>query len=229
MSRVNHVANHLNSDYRLARSAQPVNCLSSVHRLALSTCPSSSGSATIPASTCSTPPPRTTTGSRSSCSMGSTRWQLGSAMPSSSHPSTRAPFRPASVRNCCDGRRRLRDAGREAVDRDVARAADYRGLDAIVAEVPVRLAHSGVSGRNIPVEAATPHDRIRLALALAVLDATRLDRSRVRCCGRQGCVLLFFDTSKNSTRRWCDMAVCGNRAKAAAHYERHRPDVPTRR
>ena len=125
--------------------------------------------------------------------------------------------------------RRLRDAGREAVDRDVARAADYRGLDAIVAEVPVRLAHSGVSGSNIPVEAATPHDRIRLALALAVLDATRLDRSRVRCCGRQGCVLLFFDTSKNSTRRWCDMAVCGNRAKAAAHYERHRPDVPTRR
>ena len=125
--------------------------------------------------------------------------------------------------------RRLRDAGRQVVDRDEARAADDRGLDAIVAEVPVRLAHSGVSGSNTPVEAAAPHDRIRLALALAVLDATRLDRSRVRRCGRQGCVLLFFDTSKNSTRRWCDMAVCGNRVKAAAHYERHRPDAPTRR
>ena len=93
----------------------------------------------------------------------------------------------------------------------------------------MRLAHSGVGGSNTPVEAATPHDRIRLALALAVLDATRLHRSRVRCCGRQACVLLFFDTSKNSTRRWCDMAVCGNRVKAAAHYERHRPDAPTRR
>ena len=125
--------------------------------------------------------------------------------------------------------RRLRDAGRQVVDRDVARAADDRGLDAIVAEVPVRLAHSGLTGSNTPVEAATPHDRIRVALALAVLDATRLDRSRVRRCGRQGCVLLFFDTSKNSTRRWCDMAVCGNRVKAAAHYERHRPDAPTRR
>jgi len=125
--------------------------------------------------------------------------------------------------------RRLRDAGRQIVDRDVARAADDRGLDAIVAEVPVRLAHSGVSGSNTPVEAAAPHDRIRLALALAVLDATRLDRSRVRRCGRQGCVLLFFDTSKNSTRRWCNMAICGNRVKAAAHYQRHRPDAPTRR
>ena len=72
--------------------------------------------------------------------------------------------------------RRLRDAGRQVVDRDVARAADDRGLDAIVAEVPVRLAHSGVSGSNTPMEAAAPDDRIRLALALAVLDATRLDR-----------------------------------------------------
>ena len=124
--------------------------------------------------------------------------------------------------------RRLRDAGRQVVDRDVPRAADDRALDAIVAEVPVRLAHSGVSGSITPVEAAAPHDRIRLALALAVLDATRLDRSRVRRCGRQGCVLLFFDTSKNGTRRWCDMAVCGNRVKAAAHYARHRPDATRR-
>ena len=133
--------------------------------------------------------------------------------------------RPRVLRWTC----RLRDAGRRVVDRDVARAADDRGLDAIVAEVPVRLAYSGVRGSGTLVEAAAPHDRIRLALALAVLDATRLDRSRVRRCGRQGCVLLFFDTSKNSTRRWCDMAVCGNRVKAAAHYERHRPDAPTRR
>jgi predicted RNA-binding Zn ribbon-like protein len=125
--------------------------------------------------------------------------------------------------------RRLRDAGRQVVDREVARATGDQGLDAIVAEVPVRLAHAGESGSETPVEAAAPHDRIRLALALAVLDATRLDRSRVRRCGREGCALLFFDTSKNSTRRWCDMAVCGNRVKAAAHYERHRPDAPTRR
>lgn len=126
--------------------------------------------------------------------------------------------------------RRLRDTGRQVVNRDAAREVDDRCLDAIVAEVPVRLAHSRVSGgRTPPIEAMTPDDRIRLALALAVLDAVSLDRSRVRRCGRQGCVLLFFDTSKNSTRRWCDMAVCGNRVKAATHYERHRLDAPKRR
>lgn len=119
--------------------------------------------------------------------------------------------------------RRLRDAGRRVVDGDLARAAADRSLDVIVGEVPVRLALVGARGGGTPVEASAPHDRIRLALALAVLDATRLDPSRVRRCGRDGCVLVFLDTSKNGTRRWCDMAVCGNRVKAAAHYERQHP------
>jgi predicted RNA-binding Zn ribbon-like protein len=33
-------------------------------------------------------------------------------------------------------------------------------------------------------------------------------------------LLHFYDTTKSGTRRWCSMAVCGNRAKAARHYER---------
>ncbi len=41
------------------------------------------------------------------------------------------------------------------------------------------------------------------------------DRDRVRECQGPGCAWLFIDTSKNHSRRWCDMAVCGNRAKAA--------------
>jgi predicted RNA-binding Zn ribbon-like protein len=114
--------------------------------------------------------------------------------------------------------RRLRDAGRATLDPAATRTATDLSLDAIVAEVPVRLAVT--KGDVPPVAAAEPLDRIRLALALSVLDATRLDPGRVRRCGRPGCVLLFYDTSKNGTRRWCDMAVCGNRAKAAAHYER---------
>ena len=72
-----------------------------------------------------------------------------------------------------------------------------------------------------PLDAAEPLDRLRLAIATAALEATRLDRSRVRRCGNERCVLLYFDTTKNRSRRWCDMAVCGNRAKASAHYRRH--------
>jgi predicted RNA-binding Zn ribbon-like protein len=37
---------------------------------------------------------------------------------------------------------------------------------------------------------------------------------RVRACDNPECRWLFLDTSKNQTRRWCDMKVCGNRMKA---------------
>jgi hypothetical protein len=43
---------------------------------------------------------------------------------------------------------------------------------------------------------------------------------RIRRCAHDACVLHFFDTSRNGTRRWCSMAACGNRAKASRHYAR---------
>jgi len=41
---------------------------------------------------------------------------------------------------------------------------------------------------------------------------------RIRQCANPQCLWLFIDASKNGTRRWCDMAACGNRAKAQRHY-----------
>jgi predicted RNA-binding Zn ribbon-like protein len=43
---------------------------------------------------------------------------------------------------------------------------------------------------------------------------------RVRVCDSETCAWLFLDESRNRSRRWCDMATCGNRAKARRHYER---------
>jgi predicted RNA-binding Zn ribbon-like protein len=48
------------------------------------------------------------------------------------------------------------------------------------------------------------------------------DRSRLRVCSAEGCGRWFYDVSRNGRRRWCSMARCGNRAKVAAHYRRHR-------
>ncbi len=48
------------------------------------------------------------------------------------------------------------------------------------------------------------------------------DFSLVRNCEGPVCGLWFHDISKNHTRRWCTMSVCGNRAKAAAHRARKR-------
>jgi predicted RNA-binding Zn ribbon-like protein len=42
----------------------------------------------------------------------------------------------------------------------------------------------------------------------------------VRECAAPSCGWLFLDTSRNHSRRWCDMKACGNRAKARRHYER---------
>ncbi len=58
-------------------------------------------------------------------------------------------------------------------------------------------------------------------LAEAIGDfVTRADFRYVRRCER--CTLWFLDVSKGHRRRWCSMAVCGNRAKAAAHRARMR-------
>ncbi|MEU5630323.1 CGNR zinc finger domain-containing protein [Streptomyces rishiriensis] len=43
---------------------------------------------------------------------------------------------------------------------------------------------------------------------------------RIRGCAHEACALHFFDTSRNGARRWCSMATCGNRAKAARHHAR---------
>jgi predicted RNA-binding Zn ribbon-like protein len=48
-------------------------------------------------------------------------------------------------------------------------------------------------------------------------------RRRVRLCANGRCLWLFLDESKAGTRRWCNMASCGNRAKARRHYQRTRP------
>lgn len=48
------------------------------------------------------------------------------------------------------------------------------------------------------------------------------DRNRIRQCANDRCLWLFFDDSKNSTRRWCSMQACGNRAKAHRHYLRQK-------
>ena len=42
----------------------------------------------------------------------------------------------------------------------------------------------------------------------------------VRECQAPTCAWLFLDESRNHSRRWCDMSVCGNREKARRHYER---------
>ena len=64
----------------------------------------------------------------------------------------------------------------------------------------------------------------RVALAAAEL-LTSPQLKRVRVCGAtasEGCGWLFLDETRNHSRRWCDMATCGNQHKARRHYARVR-------
>lgn len=60
-----------------------------------------------------------------------------------------------------------------------------------------------------------------VAVAAAEL-LTSGELERVKECAGDNCTWLFYDTSKNRSRRWCDMRECGNRAKARRHYARRR-------
>jgi predicted RNA-binding Zn ribbon-like protein len=64
-------------------------------------------------------------------------------------------------------------------------------------------------------------------LAGVVLDAVNAGTfARLKLCATADCRLAFYDHGRNAAGRWCDMAVCGNRAKVAAHRSR-RKGTPT--
>jgi predicted RNA-binding Zn ribbon-like protein len=75
------------------------------------------------------------------------------------------------------------------------------------------------SVREAPVEAALGP----IALAGVTL-FTEGDFHRIRACGGYACGWLFYDRSKNNRRRWCEMEVCGNRAKQRRLVARRRGD-----
>jgi predicted RNA-binding Zn ribbon-like protein len=86
-----------------------------------------------------------------------------------------------------------------------------------------RLVQTDGALRRIPVGR---RDALRLPLERIVLDAIDLVTSRrvhaVRPCGNAHCGWFFLDESRNRSRRWCDMAACGNSAKVRAHRARRR-------
>jgi predicted RNA-binding Zn ribbon-like protein len=62
-------------------------------------------------------------------------------------------------------------------------------------------------------------DRILWPVVQSAADLLTSDElDIVRICASDDCDWLFLDTSKNHSRRWCDMKTCGNRAKARRHY-----------
>jgi predicted RNA-binding Zn ribbon-like protein len=90
----------------------------------------------------------------------------------------------------------------------------------------VRMGENGQPGRALRWQAQRHWDSPK-ALLLPIAEAMgelvcEKDFTLVRKCESPTCTLWFLDVSKGHARRWCSMAVCGNRAKAAAHRARAR-------
>ena len=135
-------------------------------------------------------------------------------------------IRARGTRSALLAAREMRSAMRR-IATDVSSGESPKRGDLAVIERELRRVKGSLAlhrhGRRLSFgfEPAAADVRFIIASALAAFLA-ELEGERLRACGGARCILFFYDTSKSGTRRWCTMAGCGNRAKAATHYRRIR-------
>ena len=124
--------------------------------------------------------------------------------------------------------RTVRAALREIADAVVERRAPGRGaLDRVNRTLRARSATELVAGPDgIGIGHRHVGDPIDDALARVteplVQELASGNPDRLRVCANDMCRWVFYDESRAGKRRWCDMASCGNRAKAARHRARQK-------
>jgi predicted RNA-binding Zn ribbon-like protein len=140
---------------------------------------------------------------------------------------------PSEGKKALADARSLRGALRHVVDARVhATVASPRDLDVLNRwlRIPrtVRLVSTPTGLSLVAAGGDRPLKRAlgRLADAGARAVATE-DPDRLRTCANEDCRWAFYDTSRTGRRKWCDMASCGNRAKARRHRERRGTEQPT--
>ena len=106
-------------------------------------------------------------------------------------------------------------------------AAAVRAVNAACARAPLwsRLTWAsppGAPARTLRSAGTGPEAALSWIAEEAVLLFTGPDAGQLRACPGPGCVLYFVRA--HPRREWCS-AVCGNRARVARHYQRHRPSA----
>jgi predicted RNA-binding Zn ribbon-like protein len=95
------------------------------------------------------------------------------------------------------------------------------GLDQLMADYPLRVSlRSGTP----ELQPAGSGARAGLGGIVAAVAASHADGSwlRLKVCAESTCEWAFVDTSRNQSRSWCSMSVCGNRAKTKAYRTRQK-------
>lgn len=117
--------------------------------------------------------------------------------------------------------RRVREAIRTLLRANNGVAVDVAQASRVLDEASRR------SGLRVGFAAGTltfrSYERSRVARVLAAVAEATADGSfeRLKACRSDTCQWAFVDHARNRSRQWCDMAVCGNRAKARRFRSRH--------
>ncbi|MCM9079914.1 MULTISPECIES: CGNR zinc finger domain-containing protein [Streptomyces] len=127
--------------------------------------------------------------------------------------------------------RAVREAARPALDAvrrgERPPAAALRALNEALAAAPSHRVLAWAEEGGITAAAHRPADparRLAAELAEAVAELLTDPRAgQVRECEAHDCVLLFLPA--HPRRRWCVASVCGNRARVARYYARHKGDT----
>jgi predicted RNA-binding Zn ribbon-like protein len=94
-------------------------------------------------------------------------------------------------------------------------------LDAAAERAGLRL-RFGANGEAMMASSAKGVDGAHGRLLAIVAESMRAGTwERLKACRSDDCRWAFYDASKNHSRAWCSMAVCGNRSKARSFRERH--------
>lgn len=121
----------------------------------------------------------------------------------------------------CDMRELLARIFLAVADADIPTRADMDRLGGLAAHAAARRCLRFDAGADAATWVGVDHSLVDvLALdATAILTSADTLR-RVTACGE--CRWVFVDTTRNHSRRWCDPADCGNRARQRRHYHRSR-------
>jgi predicted RNA-binding Zn ribbon-like protein len=125
----------------------------------------------------------------------------------------------------------LRGALRELLDATVEhRPASDKALREVNRALRIQYIYELVPAPDgVSLDHRHEGDPIRGALARLsesiARELTQPDADRLRICANEDCRWVFYDTSPAGRRKWCNMAVCGNRAKVARHRERKKAEA----
>lgn len=107
-------------------------------------------------------------------------------------------------------------------------------LDAINAILRVTEGHDELVAENgvLRLEFVARENRLEWLLTAVARSAAEIASdaasARLRVCANTACGLFFYDSSRTRRRRWCSMALCGNRHKVAAFARRRSASRRTR-